>query len=158
MNKVFLLGNLTRDPELHYTASGTALCTFGVATNREWSPADSDDVREETEFHNVVAWGKLAELCGQLLFKGRKVFIEGRLNTRSWDDTDAGTKVYRTEVVCKEMVALDVPRSVREARAKENLPVDNATAVDKSQVAAEKDENEAGESGGQPQVEESDNG
>ena len=82
MNKVFLLGNLTRDPELRYTAKGTAICTFGVATNREWSASDSDDVQGETEFHNVVAWGRLAELCSQLLYKGRKVFIEGRLSTQ----------------------------------------------------------------------------
>jgi len=85
LNKVMLIGNLTRDPELRYTPNGTAVCSFGLATNRSWVPSDSSERREEAEFHRIVAWNKLAELCSQLLTKGRKVYIEGRLQTRSWE-------------------------------------------------------------------------
>lgn len=112
LNKVFVLGNLTRDPELRYTAKGTAVCTFVVATNREWRPTDVDERLEETEFHSIVAWSKLAELCAQLLYKGRKVFIEGRLNTVRWDDQETGKRMFRTEIVCSEMIALGPPRHV----------------------------------------------
>ena len=82
-----LIGNLTRDPELRYTPSGTAVCTFGVATNRAWT-TDSGEKKEDVEFHRIVAWNKLAELCSQLLKKGRKVFVEGRLSTRTWTGQD----------------------------------------------------------------------
>lgn len=105
LNKVLLIGNLTRDPELRYTPQGTAVCSFGLATNRSWT-TDSNDKREETEFHRVVAWNKLAELCSQLLFKGRKVYIEGRLSTRSWTAQD-GTQRQTTEIVAEEMIILD---------------------------------------------------
>lgn len=120
LNKVFLLGNLTRDPELKYTQQETAVCTFVVATNREWSPSDTNEKLEDTEFHNVVAWSKLAELCAQLLYKGRKVFIEGRLNTVRWDDKETGKRMFRTEVVCNEMVALGPSRHAVEQRADGN--------------------------------------
>lgn len=106
LNKAMIIGNLTRDPELKYTASGTPLATFGVATNREYSPSTRDEVIEETEFHNVVAWAKLAELCDKLLSKGQKVYIEGRLNTRDWEDAETGKKMYRTEIVAEEMIVL----------------------------------------------------
>jgi len=76
LNKVLLIGNLTRDPELRYTPQGTPVCTFGLATNRTWTPTDSNEKQEETEFHRIVAWSKLAEICAQLLYKGRKVFVE----------------------------------------------------------------------------------
>ena len=80
LNKVMLIGNLTRDPEMRYTPQGTAVCTFGVATNRSWT-TESGEKKEDAEFHNVVAWNKLAEICTQLLKKGRKVYVEGRLST-----------------------------------------------------------------------------
>jgi len=105
LNKVQLIGNLTRDPELRYTPQGTAVCTFGLATNRSWT-TDSGEKREETEFHRIVAWNKLAELCSQLLFKGRKVYVEGRLQTRSWTAQD-GSSRQTTEVVIEEMIILD---------------------------------------------------
>ncbi len=127
-NKVFILGNLTRDPELRYTAKGTAICTFGVATNREWTAADSDQVREDTQFHNIVAWGKLAELCSQLLYKGRRVFIIGRLNTVAWDDQETGRRTYRTEIVCEEMIALGGPRNRREEGAEAEVSAAIAAA------------------------------
>lgn len=108
LNKVMLIGNLTRDPELRYTPSGTAVCNFGLATNRQWTAADGT-TQEATEFHRIVAWAKLAEICSQLLFKGRKVYIEGRLQTREWTAAD-GTKQRTTEVVSDTMMILDSKR------------------------------------------------
>ena len=105
LNKVMLIGNLTRDPEMRYTPQGTAVCTFGVATNRSWT-LESGEKKEDVEFHNIVAWNKLAEICAQLLKKGRKVYVEGRLSTRSWQGQD-GTQKQRTEVVINDMVILD---------------------------------------------------
>ena len=108
VNKAIIVGNLTRDPEMRYTPQGHAVTSFGVATNRDW--VTEGEKKEQVEFHNVVAWNKLAEICSQLLSKGRKVYIEGRLQTRNWEDQN-GTKQYRTEIVANEMVALD-PRPV----------------------------------------------
>src|SRR4030042_5044219 len=105
LNKVMLIGNLTKDPELRYTPSGAAVCSFRVATNRSWTPSDGGERKEETEFHRIVSWNKLAELCAQLLTKGRKVYVEGRLQTRNWD-TPEGEKRYATEVVAEDMVVL----------------------------------------------------
>ena len=110
LNKVMLIGNLTRDPEMRYTPQGTAVCTFGVATNRSWT-IDSGEKKEDVEFHNVVAWNKLAEICAQLLKKGRKVYVEGRLSTRSWQGQD-GSQKQRTEVVISDMVILDKRETV----------------------------------------------
>ncbi len=115
VNKVILIGNLTRDPDVRYTPQGNAVASFGIATNREWNV---DGVKKEAvDFHNVVAWNKLAELCGQLLFKGTKVYVEGRLQTRDWTD-DAGNKKYKTEVVIDEMVILSSRRSNGETAEK----------------------------------------
>ncbi len=110
LNKVQLIGNLTRDPELRYTPQGTAVCTFGLATNRAWA-TEGGEKREETEFHRIVSWNKLAELCSQLLFKGRKVYVEGRLQTRTWTAQD-GTQRQATEVVIEEMIILDSKQAV----------------------------------------------
>ncbi|MBI4084840.1 MAG: single-stranded DNA-binding protein [Candidatus Levybacteria bacterium] len=105
LNRVQLIGNLTRDPELRYTPSGTAVCSFGLATNRYWT-TDQGEKHEESEFHNIVAWNKLAELCSQFLVKGRKVYVEGRLATRSWTGQD-GQQRTRTEIVIEDMILLD---------------------------------------------------
>lgn len=105
VNKVILVGNLTRDPELRYTPAGTAVCTMGVATNRSWT-TQSGETKEESEFHRIVAWNKLAELCAQLLTKGRKVYVEGRLATHSWTAQDGGQR-SSTEVVIEDMIILD---------------------------------------------------
>src|SRR3712207_3084513 len=112
LNKVELIGNLTRDPELRYTSGGQAVCEFGLATNRNWV-TDAGEKREETEFHNLVAWSKLAELCDQLLGKGRKIYVEGRLQTREWEAAD-GTKRNRTEIVINEMMLLDSSKQTNE--------------------------------------------
>ncbi len=96
LNKVLLIGNLTRDPELRYTPQGTAVCSFSIATNRQWV-TDSGEKKEDVEFHRLVAWNKLAEICAQLLKKGRKIYVEGRLQTRNWTAQD-GTTRSTTEV------------------------------------------------------------
>ncbi len=106
LNKVMLIGNLTRDVEVRYTPSGTAVATFGLATNRSWSSGDGSDRQEETQFHRIVAWSKLAEICGQLLFKGRKIFIEGRLQTRKFTGQDGALREI-TEIVAENMMILD---------------------------------------------------
>lgn len=105
LNKVELIGNLTRDPELRFTPTGAAVCTFGLATNRQWN-TDSGEKKEEVEFHRIVAWNKLAELCGQLLAKGRKVYVEGRLQTRKWTGSD-NVERTTTEIVISDMIILD---------------------------------------------------
>jgi len=109
LNKAQLIGNLTRDPELRYTPQGTAVCTFGLATNRSWV-TEAGDKREDTQFHRVVAWNKLAEICSQLLFKGRRVYVEGRLKTRQWTAQD-GSPRQTTEIVIDEMLILDSKRA-----------------------------------------------
>ena len=101
LNKVLLLGNLTRDPESRVIPSGQQVVSFGVATNRIWNDA-SGAKQQKAEFHNIVAWGKLAQICGQYLKKGQLVYIEGRIETRVWDAQD-GTKRNRTEVVAESM-------------------------------------------------------
>lgn len=110
LNKVQLIGNLTRDPELRYTPTGAAVCTIGLATNRQWT-TEAGEKKEETEFHRVVAWNKLAELCSQLLAKGRKIYVEGRLRTNQWQGQD-GTQRNTTEVVIEDMIILDSKRPV----------------------------------------------
>ena len=105
LNKVTLIGNLTRDPNLRYTANNKSVCSFSVATNRAWISAETSEKQEEVEYHNVVAWGKLAEICGSMLHKGDKVYVEGRLQTRKWEGDD---KVERrtTEIVIENMILL----------------------------------------------------
>lgn len=105
LNKVMLIGNLTREPELKTIPSGQIVATFGIATNRTF--VDKTGTKQEhTEFHDIVVWGKLAEICGQYLGKGRKVYIEGRLQTREWDGQD-GLKRRRTEIVADNVIMLD---------------------------------------------------
>ncbi len=105
LNRAQLIGNLTRDPEIRTTPNGQNVATFGVATSSSWKDA-SGQKQERVEFHNIVAWGKLADICKQYLGKGRKVFVEGRLQTREWQGTD-GVKKNRTEIVAENMIMLD---------------------------------------------------
>lgn len=100
-----IIGNLGRDPEMRYIASGKPVTTFSVATSRSWVTSDGDR-RESTEWFNVVAWNNLAEICNQFLRKGSRVYVEGHLQTRSWDDEN-GCRHYRSEVVANEMLVLD---------------------------------------------------
>lgn len=104
LNKVLIIGYLGRDPEMRYTPAGRAVTSFSVATTRGWTNANGER-REETEWFNVVAWGNLAEICKQRLRKGQQVYVEGRLQTRGWEDTE-GKKHFRTELVAQEMIVL----------------------------------------------------
>jgi single-strand DNA-binding protein len=133
LNKVMLIGNLTRDPELRYTPQGTAVCTMGLATNRGWV-TDNGDKKEETEFHRIVAWNKLAELCSQLLFKGRRVYVEGRLQTRQWTGQDGNAR-QATEIVIEDMLVLDSKRQGEEGV--EMAPAEEYAQVAPTVVAAE---------------------
>ena len=125
LNKVQLIGNLTRDPDLRYTPQGVAVCTFGLATNRSWT-TESGEKREDVEFHRIIAWNKLAELCSQLLFKGRKIYVEGRLQTRNWTGQDGGQRRV-TEVVIDEMIILD---SRQAESSSETAPVPKEPATE----------------------------
>lgn len=108
-NQVIIMGNVTRDPELKFIPSGTAVTTLGVATNRAWKTPEGEK-KEEVEFHDVVLWGKLAELANQYLKKGNGVFIVGRLKTRNWDGQD-GVKRFKTEIVASEMSFVGGPNA-----------------------------------------------
>lgn len=114
LNKVLLIGNLTRDPELRYTPTGAAVCTLGLATNRSWT-TESGEKREEVEYHRLVSWGKLAELCSQLLTKGRKIYVEGRIQTRKWTGQD-GQERSIVEIVMDDMMILDSRKTIDEGR------------------------------------------
>lgn len=137
LNKVMLIGNLTRDPQLKYTPTGTAVCTFGMATNRSWVPSDSSDRQEETEFHNIVAWAKLAEICGQLLHKGDKVYVDGRIRTRDWKSQD-GQDRRSTEIVIDNMMLLSSTgnRSAGAAEEMADAPVEADVAAAPAMDAA----------------------
>ncbi len=105
INKVILVGNITRDPQIRKTTNGQTIVTFGLATNREWVGSDRQK-QSLAEYHNIVAWGRLAELCEELLKKGKLVYIEGYLKTRSWDH-ESGVKIFRTEIVANDMIMLE---------------------------------------------------
>ena len=109
LNKVMLIGHLGRDPEMRYTPSGRPVTSFSVVTTRTWTSAEGDR-HEESEWFNGVSWGNLAEICNQYLSKGQQVYVEGRLQTRGWEDED-GKKHYRTELVANEMIVLGERRS-----------------------------------------------
>lgn len=104
LNRAQLIGNLTKDPEMRQTPSGTSVASFTVATNHSWRD-QSGQKQERAEFHNIVAWGKLAEICQQYLRKGKKIFIEGRIQTRDWEGED-GIKRYKTEIIADNMIML----------------------------------------------------
>lgn len=122
LNKVMIIGRLTRDPEIKQIPSGQQVATFAIATNRQWKD-QSGAMQSKTEFHNIVAWRRLAEICAQYLKKGRQVYLEGHLQTRSWDD-QSGTKRYRTEIVADNMIMLgskgDAPAAPAAAPAPTN--------------------------------------
>lgn len=105
INKVILIGNLTRDPEIRQTPNGQTVTTFGIATNREWVTKDGEK-RNSAEFHECVAWAHLAEICQNYLTKGKLIYVEGYLKTRSWD-TPEGVKKFKTEIVIQDMIMLE---------------------------------------------------
>ena len=124
LNRAQLIGNLTKDPELKYTPQGTAVCNFSIATNRTWKNSQGE-VQDEATFHRIIAWSKLAEICSQLLVKGRKVFIEGRIANRNWEDQQ-GQKHYITEVVLDELILLDRKQQGSAGTVIGNQPVEPA--------------------------------
>lgn len=136
LNKVQLIGNLTRDPELRYTPNGKAVVTFGIATNRNWT-TESGEKRDEVDFHKIVAWNKLAELCSQFLVKGRKVYVEGRLSTRSWTGQD-GQQKSTTEVIIDDMILLDNKGGAAAQSGDE--PKESAVPVKKTQKKGQDEE------------------
>ncbi len=113
VNKVILVGNLGKDPEVRYTQGGQAVANMSVATSRSWTSKQSGKREEETEWHSVEAWGKLAELCGEHLEKGRQVYVEGRLKTETWEDKKDGSKRSRVKVVAENVRFLGSPRDAR---------------------------------------------
>jgi single-strand DNA-binding protein len=119
LNKVMIIGNLGRDPEMRYTPSGRPVTTFSVGATRTWVSSDGER-HEETEWFNIVTWGSLAEICNQHLHKGQQVYVEGRLQSRRWEDTE-GRKHFTTEIVAKEMVMLG---ERREAEAPFSTPLE----------------------------------
>jgi single-strand DNA-binding protein len=106
VNKVILVGNLGRDPEVRYSPDGAAICNVSIATTSQWKDKASGEKREETEWHRVVMYNRLAEIAGEYLKKGRSVYIEGRLKTRKWQDKDTGADRYSTEIVADQMQML----------------------------------------------------
>lgn len=142
LNRVQLIGNLTRDPELRYTPAGTAVCSFSIATNRSWT-TDSGEKKDEADFHRIVAWNKLAELCSQFLTKGRKVYVEGRLTTRNWTGQD-GAQRNTTEVIISDMILLDsagnrTPREESEDEPEEeSTPIQNEESVEETKSKPKK--------------------
>ena len=105
VNKVILVGNLGRDPEIRYTPDGTAVANFSIATSREWNDRNTGEKKKQTEWHRIVAFRRLAEICGEYLSKGSQIYIEGHLQTREWDDKE-GNKRYTTEIVANQMQML----------------------------------------------------
>jgi len=129
VNKAIIVGRLGRDPEIRYTPSGAAVANFSVATSEEWKDKETGEKQERTEWHRVVAWRRLGEICGEYLRKGSQVYIEGRLQTRDWEDRD-GNKRYTTEIVAQSMQMLD--RANKEGRAEsrgESYPVEEPVSI-----------------------------
>ena len=124
INKVILVGNLTRKPEMRQTPNGQSVTTFGVATNREWMTKDSER-KNSAEFHECVAWAKLADICEKYLNKGQLVYVEGYLKTRSWD-TPEGIKKFKTEIVVKDMIRLE--KRSKDDQDEEYVPEDEVIA------------------------------
>ena len=119
INKVILIGNLAQDPEVRYMPNGGAVCNITVATSETWKDKSTGENQEKTEWHRVVVWGRLAEICAEYLSKGRQVYVEGRLQTRRWEDSE-GNKHYTTELVAKEMIMLGEKREAYAAEGHED--------------------------------------
>lgn len=142
LNKAMLIGNLTRDPEIRTTPNGQTVASFSVATNFVWTD-QSGQKRDKAEFHNIVAWRRLAEIVGQYLKKGSKIYIEGRLQTRDWVGQD-GVKRYRTEIITDNMIMLDRAGAGTAASRPEEppLPAEPVINVEEPAAGAEEGVNE----------------
>lgn len=120
LNKAIIIGNLTRDPELKYTPTGAPVCSFGVATNRSWVTADGQ-TKEDVQYHRIIAWHKLAELCSKLLTKGRKLYLEGRLNYRSYTGKD-GQQRNITEIILDDFIVFGDGKRMMETETPQEAP------------------------------------
>lgn len=133
VNKAILIGNLGADPEIKYTPSGTAVANFSLATHEQWTNKDGEK-GERTEWHRIVAWGRLGEICGEYLKKGSPIYIEGRIQTRSWEDRD-GNKRYTTEIVAQAMQMLGSARKDGQARSpEERYPVEEPISIPEDDI------------------------
>jgi single-strand DNA-binding protein len=128
LNKAMVIGNLTRDPEIRTTPNGQTVASFSVATNYVWTD-QSGQKHEKAEFHNIVAWRRLAEICGQYLKKGSKIYIEGRMQTRDWVGQD-GVKRYRTEIIAENMIMLDRAGASNQINRSEEIPMPSEPVID----------------------------
>lgn len=144
LNRAMIIGNATKDPEMRYTPNGQAVTSFSVATNRRWTNKDSGETQEQVEFHEVVVWGKMAENVSQFVKKGAPVYVEGRLQTRSWEGQD-GAKRQKTEIVAENVIALgrkgeSAPRStsnenpVDEIAHQDSSPKENSDEIDINEI------------------------
>lgn len=134
LNKVMLIGNLTRDPDSRYTPNQTLVCSFGLATNREWV-SDAGERQSSVEYHNLVVWSKLAEICKNLLHKGNKVYVEGRLQTRDWQTKD-GQPRRSTEIVVENMILLTSKSANVDVANLDATNTDNLAVVNDSETEA----------------------
>jgi len=122
LNRATIIGNATRDPEMRYTPNGQAVCSFGVATNRRWTDRNTGEMQEQVEFHDIVAWGKLAENISQMVKKGAPVYVEGRLQTHQWEGQD-GAKRQRTEIIASNIIVLGGRGGQVQTTATKEVPV-----------------------------------
>ncbi len=150
LNKAMLIGHLGNDPEMRVTSSGQSVVNFTLATNESFRDS-TGNMQERTEWHRIVAWGKLAEICNQYLKKGRQVYIEGRLQTRSWDDNKTGEKRYTTEIICSDMQMLGSSRDQGTQGYESNPPFQQPPAQKKSYQ-----EGNSEQSGSSPEAEKDD--
>ena len=127
VNKVILVGNLGTDPEIRYTPSGTAVANFSLATHEQWTNKDGEK-GERTQWHRIVAWGRLGEICGEYLKKGSPVYIEGRIQTRAWEDRD-GNKRYTTEIIAQAMQMLSSRREGQAQSPEERYPIEEPISI-----------------------------
>ncbi|MEI6498936.1 MAG: single-stranded DNA-binding protein [bacterium] len=139
INRAQILGNLTKDPEMRYTPNGQAVTSFSVATNRRWKGRDGAADGEATEYHEIVVWGKQAETITPMLKKGEPVFIEGRLQTRSWEGQD-GAKRYKTEIVAETVIVLGGRGGAQSANSYSAAPAEDSKPASKSKAKVEEEE------------------
>ncbi|MCD4704664.1 single-stranded DNA-binding protein [bacterium] len=140
LNRATILGRLTADPESRTTPSGQTVVSFSIATNLTWTDSASGEKKEKTEFHNIVAWRKLAEIITQYLKKGSRIYLEGRLQTRSWEDQN-GVKKYRTEIITDNMIMLDSKPSTNNSTPVTPSPSDDSTKNSEKNSSSEEEIN-----------------
>lgn len=133
LNRAMIIGNATRDPEMRYTPNGQAVTSFGVATNRRWTNRDSGEVQEQVEFHDITVWGKMAENVSQFVKKGAPVYVEGRLQTRSWEGQD-GAKRQKTEIIAENVIALGRRGEGTKSAPSDESPVEEIAKPEKKEA------------------------